>query len=111
MLQMTYLVRVFAAIGVQVLIVTNAAGGLNPDFKTGDVMIIKDHLNLPGLAGFNPLIGLNDDRLTFGICCEELLARDRHRRTLKGRTLSLRQSQSQIEKFIMIIYTRCLNKN
>jgi purine-nucleoside phosphorylase len=62
MWKMTYLVRVFAAIGVKVLIVTNAAGGLNPDFKKGDVMIIKDHLNLPGLAGLNPLIGLNDDR-------------------------------------------------
>lgn len=62
MWKMTFLVRVFAAIGVQVLMVTNAAGGLNPDFKTGDVMIIKDHLNLPGLAGLNPLIGLNDDR-------------------------------------------------
>lgn len=41
---------------------TNAAGGLNQDYKVGDVMIIKDHINMPGFAGINPLAGPNDDR-------------------------------------------------
>lgn len=41
---------------------TNAAGGLNRDFKVGDIMVIKDHLNLPGFAGVNPLSGPNDER-------------------------------------------------
>lgn len=55
-------VRVMKLIGVQTLIVTNAAGGLNPDFSVGDVMLIKDHINFPGFAGDNPLRGRNDER-------------------------------------------------
>ena len=51
-----------AKLGVKVLIVTNAAGGLNSDYNEGDLMIIKDHIFLPGLVGQSPLIGLNDER-------------------------------------------------
>jgi purine-nucleoside phosphorylase len=47
-------------LGADLLVVTNACGGLNPNFRTGDVMVIDDHINL---MGGNPLIGLNDDRL------------------------------------------------
>lgn len=55
--QVVFNVRVYGLLGVQVLIVTNAAGGLNPEFRVGDLMLIADHINLPGLAGFNPLRG------------------------------------------------------
>lgn len=55
-------VRVMKLVGVKTLIVTNAAGGLNPDFKVGDIMLIKDHINFPGFAGDNPLRGRNDER-------------------------------------------------
>ncbi|XP_076848236.1 purine nucleoside phosphorylase 6 [Brachyhypopomus gauderio] len=61
----TYPVRVFFLLGVETLIVTNAAGGINPHFKVGDIMLIKDHINFPGFAGQNPLCGHNDDR--FGV--------------------------------------------
>jgi len=47
-------VRVLAALGVKTLIVTNAGGGLNPDFSTGDVMLIDDHINLMGVAHAMP---------------------------------------------------------
>lgn len=60
--QVTFPVRVFHLLGVQTLIVTNAAGGLNQDYKVGDIMFIKDHLNIPGMAGLNPLGGLNEER-------------------------------------------------
>lgn len=59
--QITLPVRVMYSLGISTLILTNAAGGLNPDFKAGDLMVIRDHLNLPGLAGNNPLRGPNDD--------------------------------------------------
>ena len=54
--------RIFKLLGVDTVMLTNAAGGLNQDYKVGDVMIIKDHLNMPGFAGNNPLTGPNDDR-------------------------------------------------
>ena len=58
--QITLPVRVMHLLGIQTLILTNAAGGINPSFQTGDLMLIKDHINLPGLGGFNPLRGPND---------------------------------------------------
>nr|XP_020443919.1 purine nucleoside phosphorylase-like [Monopterus albus] len=61
----TYPVRVFFLLGVKTLIVTNAAGGLNGKYNVGDIMLIKDHINMPGFAGQNPLCGHNDER--FGL--------------------------------------------
>ncbi|XP_057692711.1 purine nucleoside phosphorylase 6 isoform X1 [Corythoichthys intestinalis] len=61
----TFPVRVFSLLGVETLIVTNAAGGLNASYRVGDIMVIKDHINLPGFSGQSPLVGHNDDR--FGV--------------------------------------------
>lgn len=55
-------VRVMKLAGVTHLIATNAAGGLNPTYKVGDIMLMKDHVNMMGFAGNNPLQGPNDDR-------------------------------------------------
>lgn len=54
--------RVFSLLGVETLIVTNAAGGVNGGFAVGDIMLIKDHINMPGFAGQSPLCGHNDER-------------------------------------------------
>lgn len=56
-------VRVMNRLGLEMLIVTNAAGGVNPDFVPGDVMLISDNLNLMGMTGANPLMGPNIDEL------------------------------------------------
>nr|AJC98721.1 AGAP005945-RA [Anopheles coluzzii]AJC98733.1 AGAP005945-RA [Anopheles coluzzii]AJC98735.1 AGAP005945-RA [Anopheles coluzzii]AJC98743.1 AGAP005945-RA [Anopheles coluzzii]AJC98747.1 AGAP005945-RA [Anopheles coluzzii] len=55
-------VRVMHLIGCTHLIATNAAGGANPKYRVGDIMLIKDHINLMGFAGNNPLQGPNDER-------------------------------------------------
>jgi len=54
---------VMQRLGVEIVIITNAAGAVNPEFQAGEVMLIKDHLNLVGMSGFNPLRGPNLDEL------------------------------------------------
>uniref|UniRef100_UPI00358EC605 purine nucleoside phosphorylase n=1 Tax=Myxine glutinosa TaxID=7769 RepID=UPI00358EC605 len=55
-------VRVMKLLGVHTLLLTNAAGGLNPEYNVGDIMLMKDHIFLPGLAAHGPLVGPNDER-------------------------------------------------
>jgi len=59
---LTLPVRVMHLLGAHTLIVTNAAGGVNAAYRQGDFMLIRDHINMPGLAGANPLVGANDER-------------------------------------------------
>jgi purine-nucleoside phosphorylase len=63
MSQVTLPVRVMQRLGLEIMMVTNAAGGVNPDFVPGDVMLITDNLNLVGMTGANPLMGPNIDEL------------------------------------------------
>ena len=56
-------VRLLKALGCDTVILSNAAGGLNLDWKLGDLMVIDDHINLPGLVGTSPLVGPNDESI------------------------------------------------
>ena len=58
--QITFPVRVIKELGADMLFVSNACGGMNPQYRQGDIMVIEDHINLMGV---NPLVGINDDRL------------------------------------------------
>ena len=61
MVKVGFPVRVMIRLGVEVLIVTNAAGAVNPDYEPGEVMLINDHISLIAMAGLNPLRGPNID--------------------------------------------------
>jgi purine-nucleoside phosphorylase len=61
----TFATRVCKLLGVETIIVTNAAGGLNSDYSVGDIVLLSDHLNIPGMVGMNPLRGPNNDE--FGV--------------------------------------------
>ena len=63
MSQITLPVRVMLRLGLEMMFVTNAAGGINPEFEPGDVMLITDNLNLVGMTGGNPLMGPNIEEL------------------------------------------------
>jgi purine-nucleoside phosphorylase len=63
MAQIGFPIRVMQLLGIEILIVTNAAGGINQTFEPGDVMLITDHLNLLGMAGESPLRGPNFDSI------------------------------------------------
>jgi purine-nucleoside phosphorylase len=57
--QVTLPVRVMKRLGINTLILTNAAGGVNPNFAVGDIMVMNDHINFVGMTGNNPLMGPN----------------------------------------------------
>jgi purine-nucleoside phosphorylase len=61
MAEVTLPVRVMKRLGIDILILTNAAGAIHPDFEPGDIMLITDHIAMIGMAGMNPLRGPNLD--------------------------------------------------
>lgn len=63
MQQVTFPIRMMHFMGVKAVILTNAAGGIDPNYKVGDLMLFNDHINFVGLAGHHPLIGPNDDSI------------------------------------------------
>ena len=63
MQQVVFPVRAAQVMGIKTLVITNAAGGLDPAYRPGELMLIRDHINLIGMAGANPLFGPNDPSL------------------------------------------------
>jgi purine-nucleoside phosphorylase len=61
--QITFPIRVMHHLGINTLILTNAAGGVNKAYAAGDIMMLNDHINFVGMSGNNPLMGPNDDSL------------------------------------------------
>jgi purine-nucleoside phosphorylase len=86
----TFPTRVMKRLGADILIVTNAAGGINQAFDVGDVMLITDHINFVGLAGHNPLIGANDDG--FGTRFPSMTNAYHHELALLARQVAQRDS-------------------
>jgi purine-nucleoside phosphorylase len=65
MAEVTLPIRVMQRLGIEILVLTNAAGGVNPGFSAGDVMLITDHIGMVTMTGLNPLRGPNLDQ--FGV--------------------------------------------
>jgi purine-nucleoside phosphorylase len=95
MAQVTLPVRVMRLLGIDTLIVTNAAGGLNPGFSAGDIMVIEDHIFMPGFAGFTPLSGPNvpsfGPRFTINTHCYSAELRQLAHRVAAANGVSLRE--------------------
>ena len=94
--EITLPVRVMKAMGAELLVVSNACGGLNPNYRSGDIMMIEDQINL---MGDNPLIGINDDRLgpRFPDMCEP------YTQALVDRALSIgRQEDMVVHKGVFV---------
>lgn len=85
--EITFPVRVMQMLGAHTLIVSNAAGGVNPEYRPGDFMLLRDHIYLPGLVGGSPLLGENDER--FGLRFPPLAhAYDEHLRFIARRVVN-----------------------
>lgn len=63
MQQVTFPIRVMHFLGIHTVILTNAAGGVDRGYRVGDLMLLNDHINFPGMAGHSPLIGPNEESL------------------------------------------------
>ena len=63
MQEVTFPIRVMKELGIHTVLLTNAAGGVNPAYQVGDLMLLEDHINMLGFAGANPLMGPNDEEL------------------------------------------------
>ncbi len=99
--QITFPVRVMHALGCEVLIATNAAGGLRADWPVGELVCLRDHIFMPGLAGHNPLRGPNDERL--GVRFVPMLhAYDAELRTLAHAVAAEQQTPLQEGVYIMV---------
>ncbi|MCY3976788.1 MAG: purine-nucleoside phosphorylase [Chloroflexi bacterium] len=61
--EVTFPIRVMKEMGIHTVMLTNAAGGINKSYEVGDLMLLEDHINLPGMTGANPLMGPNDEEL------------------------------------------------
>ena len=103
--QVTFPVRLMQRLGVRTLILTNAAGGVNPDFRTGDLMLIEDHINFVGMAGHNPLTGPNLDE--FG----PRFPAANHIYSRRLRELSLQAAQDQAIELKRGVYTMLAGPN
>ena len=93
--QVSFPVRVMRRLGASTLVVTNAAGGLNESFRTGDLMVLTDHLNIMGMAGQSPLVGPDEPDL--GVRFPDMLdaydaeLRESAHRVARERGLELRE--------------------
>lgn len=93
--RITFPIRVMQFLGIDTVIITNAAGGLNLYYDPGDVMLIRDHINLVGMAGHNPLRGPNDE--SFGLRFPDMSQpydadlRDTARRVAQANNITLRE--------------------
>lgn len=83
--EITFPIRVMKALGVKTLYISNACGGINPQYSLGQIMFIEDHINL---MGANPLIGKNDDRL--GSRFPDMVEPYSKEHIVKGRELALK---------------------
>jgi purine-nucleoside phosphorylase len=95
MQRVTLPIRVMQVLGIHTLFVTNAAGGIRPEFQPGDLMLITDHINLIGMAGLNPLRGPNLDefgpRFPDMSCAYDLALQATARRVASGLGFNLRE--------------------
>ena len=80
--QVGYPIRIMKQLGVKDLIITNSSGGINKSYNVGDIIIVKDHIYFPGLCGFNPLVGKNNDVLGSRFVATNNIYTSKYRKTI-----------------------------
>jgi len=98
--EVSFPVRVMKSLGIKTLIITNSSGATNKNLNVGDIIVVKDHIYLPALVGFNPLSGPNDSKLGERFIALNNIYNKKHRKYILGLAKQLPELKESVKEGI-----------